>query len=138
MHTPTPRAIAPAPSGCPSPQPRRDQPRIPLDPAWTSGRLAAPECHPAPVPAPPPPSVPTTPEDARSLALFPKSPPERREVRGAAPGALNPAEPPPAPQSLPRRWVRAQGVGSLVPPPLTSRRPSPQVLEAGATGGPAD
>ncbi|XP_063558577.1 uncharacterized protein [Gorilla gorilla gorilla] len=34
-----------------------------------------------------------------------------------------------------RHRVRAQGVGSPLPPPLTSRGPSPQVPEAGATEG---
>lgn len=57
-------------------------------------------------------------------------------MRAAAPRASNPAQPPPEPRSLPGCWVRTPGVGSPRPPPLTSRRPSPQVSEAGASGGP--
>ncbi|XP_023073720.2 uncharacterized protein LOC111546493 [Piliocolobus tephrosceles] len=46
---------------------------------------------------------------------------------------LEPQRAPPVPGALSGLWVRAQGVGSPLPPPLTSRGPSPQVPEAGAT-----
>ncbi|XP_011908239.1 PREDICTED: pH-response regulator protein palI/prr-5-like [Cercocebus atys] len=93
-------------------------------------------CPLSPLPDPPPRFRPTIPEDA--LWLSSPSPLRSGErVRAVAPASGTPESPARA-RSLSGLWVRAQGVGSPLPPPLTSRGPSPQVPEAGATGGPKD
>lgn len=95
----------------------------------------------------------TTTERRRNASFLPAPPPSvsprswgaprpRLQVAGGREegGGQCPAPGPPQrpPRSLRVQGVRAQGVGSPLPPPLTSRRPSPQVPEAGATGAPAD
>ncbi|XP_072867517.1 uncharacterized protein [Chlorocebus sabaeus] len=89
-------------------------------------------CPLSPLPDPPPRFRPQDPL-GRALAVFPRG----ERVRAAAPASGTPESPARA-RSLSGLWVRAQGVGSPLPPPLTSRGPSPQVPEAGATGSPKD
>lgn len=129
------RARTPSPRACSRGVPRPSAQRPREDSRWERPPWPSPG---APTPWCPLPHASPRPH-SRPIARPPKSPPEGRSVRGLAPCAPNPAEPLPACA----RWgglralgVQAQGVGSPLPPPLTSRRPSPQVSERGATRAP--